>query len=173
MIPRFKLDFARYPSATWGRSRRAQWVAVATWLWWRDLQSWDIGLDRPNRSWSAPGVLNTVVYFIILLGCSAYTVMRGSAPEQIGAAILLLGSILTLVTLSSPATIYSSLEVGVFLVDVATFVAFLILALRADRLWPLCITAFQLVGTAGHAVKMVDPEVLPYAYAFALRFWGY
>jgi hypothetical protein len=118
-------------------------------------------------------VFNTFVYFAILLGCCLYTVLRGSAPERIGAAILLLGSILTLVTLSSVATIYRSLEVGVFLVDVATLAAFVVLALRADRLWPLCITAFQLVGTAGHAVKLVDPQVLPYAYAFALRFWGY
>jgi hypothetical protein len=83
------------------------------------------------------------------------------------------GSILTLVTLSSAATIYRSLEVGVVVVDLATLLAFLVLALRADRIWPLCITAFQLVGTAGHAVKLVDPQVLPYAYAFALRFWGY
>lgn len=118
-------------------------------------------------------MFNTFVYFAILFGCCVYTALRGSAPERTGAAILLVGSIFTLVTLSSAATIYRSLEVGVFLVDVATLVAFLFLALRADRLWPLCITAFQLVGTAGHAVKLVDPQVLPYAYAFALRFWGY
>jgi hypothetical protein len=118
-------------------------------------------------------VVNTYIYFAILLGCGVYTILRGAAPERIGAAILLLGSILTLLTLSSVATIYRSLEARVFLVDVVTLVAFLVLALRADRLWPLCITAFQLVGTAGHAVKLVDPQVLPYAYAFALRFWGY
>lgn len=118
-------------------------------------------------------MVNTLVYFAILFGCCVYTALRGSLPERIGAAILTLGSILTFVTLSSAATIYRSLEVGVFLVDVATLLAFLALALRADRLWPLCITAFQLVGTAGHAVKLVDPHVLPYAYAFALRFWSY
>jgi hypothetical protein len=118
-------------------------------------------------------VANTLVYFTILFGCCLYTVLRGSPPERIGAAILTLGSILTLVMLSSAATIYRSLEVGVFVVDVATLLAFLVLALRADRLWPLCITALQLVGTAGHAVKLVDPQVLPYAYAFALRFWSY
>ena len=118
-------------------------------------------------------MVNTWVYFAILLGCCIYTGLRGSAPERIGAAILMVGSILTLVTLSSAAKIYRSLEFGVFVVDVATFLAFLVLALRANRLWPLCITAFQLIGTAGHAVKLVDPSVLPYAYAFALRFWSY
>ena len=118
-------------------------------------------------------MVNTFVYFAILFGCCLYTAMRGGWPERIGAAILTVGSILTLATLSSAATIYSSLEFNVFVVDVATLLAFLVLALRANRLWTLCITALQLVGTAGHAVKLVDPQVLPYAYAFALRFWSY
>ena len=84
------------------------------------------------------------------------------------------GSILTMAALvASTAAIYRNLELEIFLVDVATFLGFLFLALRADRLWPLCITALQIVGTAGHAVKLVDPQILPYAYAFALRFWGY
>lgn len=118
-------------------------------------------------------MVNTLVYFALLFGCCLYTVLRGGPPERIGAAILTVGSILTFVTLSSTAQIYRSLEVGVFLVDVATLLAFLALALRANRLWPLCITALQLVGTAGHAVKLVDPQVLPFAYAIALRFWGW
>jgi hypothetical protein len=118
-------------------------------------------------------VVNTLVYFALLSGCCLYTALRGGPPERIGAAILTVGSILTLVTLSSNAQIYRSLELGVFLVDVATLLAFLALALRANRLWPLCITALQLVGTAGHAVKLADPQVLPYAYAIALRFWSY
>jgi hypothetical protein len=118
-------------------------------------------------------MLNNLAYAVVLFGGCFYTALRGGAPERIGAAILTVGSLLTYAALSSTATIYRSLEVGVFLVDVATLLGFMVLALRADRLWPLCLSALQLVGTAGHAVKLVDPLVLPYAYAFALRFWGY
>jgi hypothetical protein len=118
-------------------------------------------------------MLNNLAYAVVLFGGCFYVGLRGGAPERIGAAILIVGSLLTYAALSSTATIYRSLEVGVFLVDVATLLGFVALALRADRLWPLCITALQLVGTAGHAVKLVDPQVIPYAYAFALRFWGY
>lgn len=31
----------------------------------------------------------------------------------------------------------------------------------------------HLIGTAGHAVKAVDPHVIPKAYAFILAFWSY
>jgi hypothetical protein len=118
-------------------------------------------------------MLNNLAYAVVLFGGCFYAALRGGPPERIGAAILTVGSLLTYAALSSTATIYRSLEVGVFLVDVATLLGFIVLALRADRLWPLCVAALQLVGTAGHAVKLVDPLVLPYAYAFALRFWGY
>jgi len=94
-------------------------------------------------------------------------------PEWIGTSIIVVGSLLTFAALSSAATIYRSVEVGVFLVDVAALLAFLALALRAERLWPLCVTALQVIGIAGHAVKLVDPQIFPWAYAFALRFWGY
>jgi hypothetical protein len=114
-----------------------------------------------------------LVFYALLAVCCVYVARRGGAPEWIGASIIVVGSLLTLAALSNAATIYRSVEVGVFAVDVAALVAFLALALRAERLWPLCIVALQLVGTAGHAVKLVDPQILPLAYAFALRFWGY
>lgn len=75
--------------------------------------------------------------------------------------------------LASKASLYGSVEVGVLVVDVVALLAFLVLALRAERLWPLCVTALQVIGAAGHAVKLVDPQIIPSAYAFALRFWGY
>ncbi|HEX8623528.1 MAG TPA: hypothetical protein VF782_00470, partial [Allosphingosinicella sp.] len=89
------------------------------------------------------------------------------------AGSLLTYAVLSYAALSSTATLYRSFEREIFLIDLATLLGLLIVALRADRLWPLCIAALQMVGTAGHAVKLADPQVLPYAYAFALRFWGY
>ena len=118
-------------------------------------------------------MVNTLVFYALLAGCCIYVARRGDAPEWIGASIIVVGSLLTLIALSSAATIYRSVEVGVLVVDVAALVAFLVLALRAERLWPLCVVALQLIGTAGHAVKLVDSQILPLAYAFALRFWGY
>lgn len=123
-------------------------------------------------------MVNTLVYLGLLFGSCLYAALRGGPPERVGAAILTAGSLLTMAVLSYAAlssldALYRSFEREIFLIDLATLLGFLILALRADRLWPLCIAALQIVGTAGHAVKLVDPEVLPFAYAFALRFWGY
>ncbi len=121
-------------------------------------------------------MVNTLVYLALLAACCVYVALRGAAPEKIGAAVIVVGSLLTfaaLVALSTTATLYRSIEVGVFNVDLAALLAIVALALRAERLWPLCVAALQIIGTAAHAVKLVDPQILPSAYAFALRFWGY
>jgi hypothetical protein len=112
-------------------------------------------------------------YLAILFSCWLYAMLRGGSPERIGASIIGIGSVLSLIAVSSPAGRFASVEIGVFLVDVAALVGFLVLALRAERLWPLWVTAFQMIGTAGHAVKLASPEVIPVAYAFILAFWTY
>ncbi|HEV2816490.1 MAG TPA: hypothetical protein VGW40_04615 [Allosphingosinicella sp.] len=109
----------------------------------------------------------------LLLACCGYAFLRGGAPERIGAAIFAIGTGLTVVAASSPATRFASLEVGILIVDGAALVGFLILALFAERYWPSWLTALQAIGTAGHAIKLADPEGFPWAYAFALAFWSY
>jgi hypothetical protein len=118
-------------------------------------------------------MLSVPLYYALLLLCWVYALGRGASPERIGATILVVGSLLTLAAAVSSPTGYRSVEIGVFFVDVATLVAFLVLALRAERYWTLWIAALQLIGTAGHAVKLVDPHVIPRAYAFVTVFWSY
>ena len=117
--------------------------------------------------------MSPILYFTLLALCWLYAWFRGGAPERIGASILALGSLLSLAARSSAAHRFGSVETGIFLVDVATLAGFLILALRARRLWPLCLTALQAVGIAGHMVKLVDVATIPLAYAFILALWSY
>ncbi len=118
-------------------------------------------------------MLSVGIYYLLLLPAAAYAFLRGGGPEKVGAAILVLGSVLSTIAFSAPAVRYGSIEVGVFLVDVAALVALICLALRAERLWTLWLTSLHILGTAAHAVKMVDPGLIPMGYAFALAFWSY
>jgi hypothetical protein len=118
-------------------------------------------------------MLQSAIYFSLVFACWVYAMLRGGAPERIGISILGVGSILTVVAVSAPAMRFGSVEIGIFLVDFAALVGFLLLALRAERWWPLWVTSLQAIGTAAHAVKLTDPEVIRWAYAFALAFWSY
>jgi hypothetical protein len=118
-------------------------------------------------------MLHQKLYFVLLDIVWTYTLFKGGAPERIAASILALGSALTVAALPPPGTSYMSVEIGVFLVDVGCLIAFLILALRAERFWPLWVTGLQAIGIGGHAIKLVDPTGFPWTYAFALAFWSY
>ena len=111
------------------------------------------------------------IYYAFAFICSAYVGIKGAGPERIGAAIILVGSALSTAAMSTFK--YASVEIGVLLVDVGALVALLILSMRAERLWPLWVTALQIIGTAGHAVKLVDAEVIRTAYAIAMAVWSY
>ena len=84
-----------------------------------------------------------------------------------------MGSLLTLATISAQGANYRSVEIGVFFVDLATFAAFLALALRAERFWPSWLAALQLLGALSHIIKLMDPALPPRAYAVAAIFWSY
>lgn len=118
-------------------------------------------------------MFNGKLYYVLLALCWIYALVRGGLPEQIGAAIIVIGSQLSVAALSANAARFRSVETGLLVVDVATLISMVFLALRADRYWPLWVAALQVLGTAGHALKFADPEVIRRAYAFILAFWSY
>jgi hypothetical protein len=118
-------------------------------------------------------MLKLLVFNSLLLVCCGYALLRGGAPERFGAGIFLVATASTVLAASGPASRFGSVELGILIVDVGMLLALSILALRAERFWPLWVTALQLIGAAGHAIKLADPEGFPWTYAFALAFWSY
>jgi len=87
--------------------------------------------------------------------------------------IAIVASILSVPALFGSAAKFDHMEAAIFVVDVAALGAFLILSLFADRFWPLWITGIHLVGVATHAAKLLDPMVVPWAYAVTQALWSY
>ena len=118
-------------------------------------------------------MVTNLIFDFVLLVCCGYALWRGGAPERSGAVIFLIAVVLTRIAISEAASRFSSVELGILIVDLAVLAALLFLALRAERYWPIWLTALHIVGTAGHIVKLADPDTIRRAYAFALAFWSY
>ena len=100
------------------------------------------GLDRAASAWSGQAMLYRDSISCFLRFAGLYALLKGGAPERIGASDPGIGSVLTVGRGIGPG---GPLRVGR---DRASFssmwhalVAFLILALRANRFWPLWIAA--------------------------------
>lgn len=100
-----------------------------------------------------------------------FATWRGGKPERAGATIL---AYLTLAdpiyhALSPIPTTHVSVDLWHLLLDSTAFVAAITLALTADRFWPLCFAAMQLISTLGHLVRLIDISMDPLAYAIMIR----
>lgn len=112
-------------------------------------------------------------FWALLLGSCGYALVRGFHYERL-VALVCLGATLLSHSLRSPLNErYVGLETGDLVVDFLVLVAFVAIALRSDRFWPLWIAGIQLTMSITHVLKAMQPDLVPIAYAAAVRFWSY
>lgn len=109
-------------------------------------------------------MLSPQTYYAILFLVSAYALLRGQADERIAAATCIVATFATNIVYT-PKGSFVGVELGVFLVDVATLAAFTFLALRSERFWPLWLAGMQLTTVIAHLLKAVQLDLMPQAYA--------
>ena len=114
-----------------------------------------------------------IFYYLLLFAACGYAFWRGKADARIVAAAFFIGSFATVAVRSHAINAYSSVEVGVMVIDVLCLLVFIYAAMISDRFWPLWVSGLQLTTSFGHVLKLADTHLLPFAYAAALRFWGY
>lgn len=115
-----------------------------------------------------------IAFFItLLLSVVALAWTRGRTDERIAALTCLLGTILTNLIGHSLATRFLSFNLSTFLVDVGVLLAFLYIALRSTRFWPMWAAGLQLTGTTVHLLKLINPDLLSFVFGAALAFWSY
>ena len=117
-------------------------------------------------------MLTPQTYYAILFLVSVYAFLRGRSDERIAVATCILATFATNIVYS-PRGSYVGVELGVLLVDLGALAAFTFLALRSDRFWPLWVAGLQLTTVIAHALKGVQVDLMPQAYAAAARFWVY
>lgn len=121
------------------------------------------------------------LHFVVpLVLVTLFALWAGGWPERIGAAVYALSVAATYLTLlmhshilRTHSEMWLNLEAGVFIVDAVTFIIFVAIALRADRFWPLWVSAFLGIGLLGHLAKLMLPDTFWRAYAFVLAVWSY
>ena len=111
-----------------------------------------------------------IFYLSVLLLTVALALWRGGWPERSAAVAVLAASFASPLVQSS---LFASPEHGILTVDLLLLGWLGLLALATDRFWPLWATGFHLVGTIIHVARMVDPTVVPPAYALGQVFWSY
>jgi hypothetical protein len=113
-------------------------------------------------------MLRFIVFNLLLFGSCGYALWKGSRDARIVGATCLVAAFASI-----PIAAYGSVEINVLIVDLLVLASFLYVALRSDRFWPLWIAGLHVTTVVAHALKLVTEDLVPIAYAVALRFWAY
>ena len=113
---------------------------------------------------------NVVVFLVLFTGTCLYALWRGGAPERIAAGIMILATVATMVVGSHPR-VFGGRETAILVVDCLMFLAFVALAARADRYWPIWFAAFLGVGIELQFVMWGLPAQQRSLYK-VLHFWN-
>lgn len=117
-------------------------------------------------TFNIPGIWNVSFLVMLLLVVAAWR--WGSSPERICASVpfVVFGPVdFAYHALLGRGTFYATLDVGHFAGDLAVVVTFFAVSLRANRVYPLWLTALQLLTLLGHFSRQVSETIGQLAYA--------
>ena len=118
-------------------------------------------------------MLSPLAYWIVLSVVCLYAFARGRIDERWAAVVCIAATIATRLVHSPLTERFSSVEVGVLVIDALALLSFTAIALRTDRFWPLWVAGLQLTTLLAHLMKAIDLQLMPIAYAAAARLWVY
>lgn len=116
---------------------------------------------------------HTEIFAALFLAGTLYALVRGGAPERIGALIFWLGTITTIALQAPLAKRWAHVEYGVLAGDLAMLCAFAALTYHARRHWPLWMTSMQAIEVMCHVPILLAPDVNRQAYMSLQALWGY
>src|SRR3546814_9683392 len=101
---------------------------------------------------------------VAILGVAA--LRWGAGPERICAAALLAMNVADRIyhALVGRGTIYGSVDIGHLIIDMLVAAVFIGVALKANRVYPLWLSAFQLVSVVSHFAREESRKIAELAY---------
>ncbi|HEX4693585.1 hypothetical protein [Sphingomonas sp.] len=104
------------------------------------------------------------IFWILLIALFIAAQRWGRWPEKAASACYLAAATLSVALRPELGIKFHALDWSLVAIDTGLLCALLVIALRADRWWPMLATALQAVATLSHFAKIVDPTIYGLGY---------
>jgi hypothetical protein len=118
-------------------------------------------------------MIHVIAFTATLLACLAYVLTVGGKPERLAILAQLAAFLLTVIILSFRWTPFEHFPVALALVDVLLAAILTLLALKANRLWPIILAGMQVATVFAHLAKALGFPLPAAGYAIFVQFWGW
>lgn len=119
--------------------------------------------------------MSSVPFFLLFFAIiAAFAIGRGGGPERTTAYayIAALAGSASVGIIHMPGA-FRVVPTTVLVVDMILLIALCLIAIRANRWWPIPSAGCQLVAVLVHAGKLLDPAMIPQGYAFLVTIWSW
>jgi hypothetical protein len=118
-------------------------------------------------------MIHVLAFTATLLACLAYVLAAGGKPERVAILAQVLAFVLTVTVLSYRWTAFQHLPLGLALIDLVLAAILTLLALKANRLWPIALAGMQVATVFGHLAKALAFPLPAAGYSIFVQFWGW
>ena len=114
--------------------------------------------------------LKPVLQIGILLSLILIALWRGAGPERWSAAVFIGMFVLDRLyhVILGQGARYGTMDLGHFCIDLIATIAFVAIALRANRIYPLCLAALQIIAVISHVIRAISVAVAGGAYSILM-----
>lgn len=117
-------------------------------------------------------MIRILIFNALYIVSSLFALIRGGAPERIGAVILIVDFQLSAWVVEPMQSRFAGVEWPMFAIDSAAFVALYLLSLVTTRYWPAWMAGTQACVALSHLAGL-RLEIIPWAYGTVVAVWAY
>ena len=118
-------------------------------------------------------MIHMFAFAAAFLACTVFVFFVGGKPERAAMLVQLLALLLSLSAISFRAIPGRGLPIGLALVDLGLALALCILALRANRIWPIVLAGMQIATLFAHLAKLLSFPLPAAGYVIFVQFWAW
>lgn len=133
-------------------------------------------LEQLDRLGLAPfmlGVSRSSFFLALAVGGCLYAIRCGGGPERIIGATILATVVADPILHLALSVRFVSVDPTHLIIDVARFGAFTLVALRANRFWPIWLAGLQMLALGAHLTREMELSIHPVVYAVMKAMWSY
>lgn len=133
-------------------------------------------LEQLDRLGLAPfilGVSRSSLFLALAVGGCLYAIRCGGGPERIIGATILATVVADPILHLALNVRFGSVDPTHLIIDVARFGAFTLVALRANRFWPIWLAGLQMLALGAHLTREMELSIHPVVYAVMKAMWSY
>lgn len=105
-----------------------------------------------------------VIFHAMFVASVGFAFWKGGPPERLGAAVLVAMAVIQPIAHLVTPLRFHKVDTAGLTVDLMAFAGMAVIALYADRKWPLWTAALQLLACAAHLVRILSIKVEPLVY---------